>query len=171
MARKSLPVTAAVRVRLWGLIDPEPDEYGCHRWLGPYSDTGYGVTYIYPDGQKQTCSAHRLVYAAFVGDPDPELDVHHTCDRGPAGCVWPDHLIQLTTYENVMMGNGAGARNAKKTHCPHGHAYINDGVWVRDTRGRWSRTCSTCNDGWATVYKQRVSPAGLMFEYAAAECV
>jgi hypothetical protein len=86
--------------------------------------------------------AHRAVYELLVGPIPPDLPMDHLC--GVTSCVNPAHLQIVTPRENVVRGRGpatAGARNAAKTQCPHGHPY--DAANTRhDSAGR--RRCRTC---------------------------
>ena len=41
---------------------------------------------------------------------------------------------------------GQGEIGREQTHCKHGHEFTNDNThWAKDKRGRWSRTCRSCN--------------------------
>lgn len=48
----------------------------------------------------------------------------------------------LTYRDKTLMGNGVGAQNARKTHCPQGHAYTSENTY-RDPH-RNARICRTC---------------------------
>lgn len=53
----------------------------------------------------------------------------------------PQHLEAVTQQENIRRGEGASARNARKTHCLHGHPFEGDNLSI-DCLGR--RVCITC---------------------------
>ncbi len=107
--------------------------HNCWEWQAATSSSGYGN--IRHCGR--TARAHRVAYELFVG-PIPEgLVLDHLC-RNPS-CVNPAHLEAVPQLENVMRGEGFGARNARKTHCDKGHSLDRARV---DDRGR--RHCREC---------------------------
>ena len=54
----------------------------------------------------------------------------------------PEHLEPVTVRENLLRGEGPSALHAKKTHCPQGHPYAGDNLYIHPTRGlRYCRTC------------------------------
>lgn len=108
---------------------------GCWKWLGFLNDSGYGMFKAYSD--RSMMLAHRYSYELHVG-PIPEgLQLDHLC-RNPA-CVNPGHLEPVTHEENVRRGN-AGHNMRSKTHCPQGHPYAGDNLYVYDGR----RHCRAC---------------------------
>lgn len=87
-------------------------ESGCWEWQ-KFKSKGYG--------KLRNLRAHRFSYEMMVG-PIPEGKVlDHIC-KNPS-CVNPDHLEPVTQFENIMRGEGWGAKNARRTHCDRGHAY------------------------------------------------
>lgn len=97
---------------------------------------GYGC--FYSSIAKKQQRAHRVAYEMFVG-PIPEgLHLDHLCRN--RGCVNPAHLEPVTNRENVLRGVGPTAVNAKKTHCPRGHALEGDNIYWRPT----GRRCKQC---------------------------
>lgn len=82
--------------------------------------------------------AHVFSYRAFVGPIRRPLVIDHICRN--RACVRPDHLRQITNRENILCGNGATARNARKSQCVNGHEYTPENTY-RDSRGRRCRTC------------------------------
>lgn len=69
----------------WGFDVEEGSE--CWTWRCPAS-TGYGPFKTFWEAQ-----GSRL-------DPNVEQELHHTCFRGPAGCVNPDHVVALTPEQH-----------------------------------------------------------------------
>lgn len=123
-----------------------PDE--CWPWLGHLNDHGYGRL----DFRGRSVFAHRLVYETVIG-PIPEgLNLDHLCHKpeecasGDAcphrRCANPRHLAATRIRDNVLRGTGPSAKNARATHCKHGHALTDDNVFVRGG----SRYCRTCDE-------------------------
>jgi hypothetical protein len=117
-------------------------ESGCWKWNAASNDPKYAAM---PYGrfyfETKFWVAHRWIYEQVNGPVRGDLVLDHYLHPqdsciGPK-CVNPDHLKQVTNKENILRGNGSGARNARKTSCPAGHKY--DGT---DSRG--FRICSIC---------------------------
>lgn len=105
---------------------------GCRLWTGPLTRDGYGRFQV--DGR--LVLAHRWAYEHWVG-PIPEgLEIDHLCRV--RNCVWPEHLEPVTHLENVRRG----VRPPLKTHCPQGHEYAGDNLYVNPAGYRECRTCS-----------------------------
>lgn len=111
--------------------DPET----CWEWTGATTGRGFGA--ILHDGTMM--QAHRVVYLDRVG-PIPEgLTLDHLC-RNKA-CVNPHHMEPVSIRENILRSTSPSAVNARKTHCPQGHAYDDENTY-RDPIGR--RFCRAC---------------------------
>ncbi len=124
-------------------------------WLWTGSDCGHEDEPDRNHGQfwlhHKRYMAHRVSYERFVG-PIPEgYEIDHLC-RVPK-CVNPDHLEAVTPRENKLRGTSVMARNARKTHCKHGHPFSPANTRVRKS-GR-ARTCLTCARNAAARAKSR----------------
>ena len=104
----------------------------CWVWVRARSH-GYGRIGV---GARDTYQTHRLAYILLVCDPG-ELELDHLCHR-PA-CWNPAHLDPVTHTVNMRRGQ-ARVTQRNKTHCPHGHPYSGDNLYVY--RGR--RNCRAC---------------------------
>lgn len=111
------------------------EEDGCWEWCGATCGHGkYGAIRT-PDGMKYV---HRVSYEAFIGDIPDGMQVDHLCRNRT--CVNPEHLEAVSHYENMRRGS-AWAVNKGKTHCPSGHPYSGDNLYINPSGGRECRTC------------------------------
>ena len=120
--------------RAMAFVMPEPNS-GCWLWLGGIQGGGYGIV---RRGSKRDGSlvAHRAIYEHFVGPVPDGLELDHKCKV--RCCVNPAHLEPVTHLENIKRGF---SYNARKTHCPQGHAFALHG----GTRTNGKRYCRKCN--------------------------
>lgn len=67
------------------------------------------------------------------------MQLDHLCRN--RGCINPDHLEPVTCRENLLRGQTFQARNAAKTHCPHGHGYDEGNTRFNKDGSRACRSC------------------------------
>ncbi|MEU1816037.1 HNH endonuclease signature motif containing protein [Streptomyces roseifaciens] len=122
--------------RFTAKIDYGTEFDDCHLWQGAKDDYGYGKFRL-PDGTVKGCHiiAWELSNERTV---PPGWHVDHLCRI--RACCNSDHLEAVPATQNVDRGTSFSARNARKTHCPRGHAYTDDNI--RWHNGR--RECITC---------------------------
>ena len=108
-----------VEPRLWSKVDKTAT---CWVWRGLLDTSGYGQIKV--NGKFK--QVHRVVFELLVGPVPLNLELDHLC-RNKA-CVNPDHLESVTHQVNVLRGCGPPAMNARKTHCPEGHALTKDNL-------------------------------------------
>lgn len=127
--------------RFWAKVSPEPTT-GCWLWFGSTSKLGYG--HVSVAGKLRP--SHRACYEALIGDVPPGLELDHVRDRGCSSraCVNPDHLEPVTHQVNCQRsssGDVAASRMLAASHCPKGHPYDGDNLYL-DPRGH--RQCREC---------------------------
>jgi hypothetical protein len=81
--------------------------------------------------------AHRWAYEYSIGPIPEHLELDHLCRS--RNCVNPEHLEAVTHLEN--MGRGISHQKAK-THCPKGHPYSGENLYVAPSNGK--RYCREC---------------------------
>lgn len=132
----------------------EIDENGCWIWQSKTRPDGYGVIWAGIEEGREV-RAHRLSYEIHHG-PIPEgLTVDHVCRV--RACVNPEHLRLLTREDNVMVGIGPAAENARKTICKRGHLLTDDNVYV--TRSGY-RNCRECHRLYERVRRAEIAKNG-----------
>lgn len=127
---------------------------GCIVWTGGLNGVGYGQFYAGRTSLSETGKtyAHRWSYEHYVG-PIPEgLHLDHLCRN--TACVNPDHLEPVTPGENIRRGVAPAALHAKKTHCPAGHPYSGDNLYVHPTKGQ--RICRACGKARAQAKRDQL---------------
>lgn len=113
-----------------------PDE--CWLWNASVQKQGYGTFW---DGSR-VVQAHRFALFRATGTIPSDQHACHTCDT-PL-CVNPSHLWWGTNKENIddasskgRMKHGPSHFNSQKTHCPHGHPYVEGNIyWTRKGKGK-----------------------------------
>ena len=118
----------------------------CWIWTGPKSQQGYGHFGL----QRRTRWAHRISYVIHKGLMPKDSIIMHTCDN--PSCVNPDHLVAATQRDNLIDCIDKGRNFYKsKTHCPRGHEYSGDNLYItakghrqclickREAKARWEK--------------------------------
>ncbi|SRR6266545_913273 len=146
-----LLVGISTEERFWSKVNkhgpiPEhrPELGPCWVWADALLD-GYGLLWT---GTRQV-KAHHWAYEQFVG-PIPEgREPDHLCRN--RGCPNPGHLEVVTKRENILRGEGMGARYARRTHCKNDHLFDEaNTIWRGNTR-----VCRACKSAEGKRYYQR----------------
>jgi hypothetical protein len=133
--------------QFWSRVEKGND---CWLWRGCKQSGGYGSVNL--NGTKTY--AHRVSYELLVGAIPEGLQIDHLCRVRL--CVNPEHLEAVTPRVNILRGVGFSANHARKTHCPKGHPYAGDNVYM-DGSGRRCRTCRKAH--YRRVYLRRKAAA------------
>jgi hypothetical protein len=124
------------------------DTDGCWLWAGSKSK-GYGYVWDRSIGKMRL--AHRWSYELNMGTIPEGYEIDHMChtkDTSCSGgdsckhraCVNPSHLEPVTGVEN----NHRSLRNNRrlnKTHCPQGHSYSGENLYIGEKGYRYCLTC------------------------------
>ena len=125
-------------VRFWERVSEQAD--GCWAWTG-HTNNGYGrVTRYF-----RNFYAHRYSLLQHGIEVPADREVDHLCRN--RRCVNPSHLEIVTTSVNIVRSlpykdtGRLGRWHLAKTHCPQGHPYGGDNLYIRTDGGRECRTC------------------------------
>lgn len=138
--------------RFWPKVDkagPMLSPYlgPCWIWTAGCSTGGYGQ--FRAENNHKTL-AHRWAYEHICGPVPAGLQLDHLCRI--RRCVNPAHLEPVTQRENLLRGATLPARNARKTHCIHGHPFDEINTLVASSG---ARRCRTCIDRWSREQTER----------------
>lgn len=114
----------------------------CWPWVGHINKSGYGAFTI---SAGKIFLAHRISFDLFNEKVIETLVIDHICKN--RRCVNPKHLRQVYSGINVTENSDSpSAENKLKTHCPKGHEYNEENIYIattkRKTKGRACRTCA-----------------------------
>jgi hypothetical protein len=133
--------------RFWNKVKFQKSPANCWLWTRCVGPQGYGIFTIQ---RHQNIRAHVFAYQEFFGPVPEGYGIHHKCQNKL--CVNPKHLELLTKSEHTKIHwtkspglLGAAAQRAK-THCPHGHPYNNENLYIRKTGSRTCRICQKLSD-------------------------
>lgn len=122
--------------RFWSWVDKrQPTD--CWLWVGAINPTGYGAAYAGKSNGPML--AHRLAMLIKVGELPEGQVVDHICRN--RACCNPDHLRLISNRENVIIGVGPSACNARKTHCHRGHEFTVENTYHHKSGVRDCREC------------------------------
>lgn len=127
---------------------------GCFLWDGA-TRSGYGRIYTgnNENGNPKPEQANRVAYELSFGSIPEGMEVCHSCDN--PSCVNPLHLFLGTHKDNMDDRDRKGrtiAGQSNKTHCPRGHEYAGDNVYIHNG----SRKCKACSAIRQAAYKERL---------------
>lgn len=129
-------------LRFWTYVNVRgPGE--CWPWRSTITHEGYGV-FALTGGQAK---AHRMVYELVFGPIPDGMTIDHVCHTNDPTCLLkhecphrrccnPTHLEPVPPEENVRRGH-----RALVTHCPQGHPYSGDNLYLPPSGGRTCRAC------------------------------
>ena len=118
---------------------------------------GYRTVGLSMSGVARTRLVHHLVLLAFVG-PKPADAVTRHLDGDPTNNAL-SNIVYGTHTENMRDALRHGRHvNLNKTHCPQGHPYAGDNLYIDRTGGRECRICRRAHMArWAAKAKARAS--------------
>lgn len=96
---------------------------------------GYGQVGWHEGGQRRMTLTHRVAWEAYHGPIPDGLTVDHICHNRI--CINPRHLRLLTNEQNAS-DNGYATR----THCPQGHEYAGENLYINPKGERLCRACA-----------------------------
>lgn len=135
-----LPPRFWVKVKVGSAPVHRPELGPCWEWAASKYANGYGQFKIgsRKDGTCRPVLAHRLAYQRLIGLIPHGLEPDHLCRR--RACVKPAHLEMVSHRINLLRGRTITARNAAQTHCPQGHSYSGENLYIA-LDGRVCRKC------------------------------
>ena len=118
-------------------------ESGCWIWTGCANELGYGMMVIKNNSIWKTTFVHRFSYQLHKGEIPNGFQIDHLCMV--KCCVNPNHLELVTAKENthraIKFGIGGAVTKANKTHCPKGHQYSGENLYIYPNGYRECRIC------------------------------
>lgn len=119
---------------------------------------GYQRVLLYSDqkdGKRVNRTIHSIVMLAFRGPAPTGLPVVRHLD-GNNQNNFLGNLVYGTTSENQLDSvNHKKHHNSIKTHCPQGHEYSKENVYLTIKQGNVWRQCKTCSDQRSSEIKRK----------------
>lgn len=131
---------------------------GCLLWPRGTNGLGYGRVRIHG----RLWVVHRFVWTELRGEIPEGITLDHECHNRAARkekCQVPEgecphrrcyelgHLVPREQCDNWSRGNQGGAAiHRAKTHCPQGHPYSGENLYVRPNGERCCRQCRREDD-------------------------
>lgn len=123
--------------RFWSNVERSDDDKACWAWTGYKDKLDYG--YFCQGGLR--IGAHRYALMLHKMPEDTSLWALHSCDN--PNCVNPKHLRWGDAFDNMRDASNRGRLSAqKKTHCPAGHLYEGDNLYINPKGERLCRACA-----------------------------
>lgn len=141
--------------RFWRKVEVIPG--GCWLWHAGQFSNGYGM-FALGGSPRRNASAHRFCYEHYRGTIPEGKDLDHLCRI--RHCVNPEHLEPVTRSENLLRSSLMGQSQTEKTHCPSGHSYEGENLYVY----KGKRHCRECRRH--TKRTLRADPSYMMRERA-----
>jgi hypothetical protein len=108
----------------------------CWEWMATRDVDGYG--------KFDRTVAHVWIWRHLLGPIPDDHEIDHRCRN--RGCVNPDHLECVPKLVNRARSFSPWAVHARATHCPKGHPYDGDNLYVvTRANGSTARQCRACS--------------------------
>lgn len=129
----------------------------CWLWTGRPGTKGYGKFGIGPARCRRHVMAHRWAYEFFNGPIPKGKELHHNCENRL--CVNPNHLEALAPLDHqnrspkfLLARSRHIVSYRLRTHCPKGHPYTDDNLYVYP---KGNRACRQCRREAGVRFRQR----------------
>jgi hypothetical protein len=106
----------------------------CWPWRASIGSHGYGQI-SFPGAP---ILAHRAAYELLHGPLTRDID-HRVCRN--KSCCNLAHMVPCTRAENLYQPDHPVGQNLLKTHCPQGHPYAGDNLYVTKAGHRQCLAC------------------------------